>query len=456
MRPVVIVGAGVSGLASAALLARDGYPLTIHEKGARIGGRTASVSYRGHTLDNGFHIMPFYKKSALYRVLRMTGLLGRVELAGVTEISFHSGSGFHGYPSGIPGILRLSLVPFRSRLVLLKLLLPMAFATLRQTEGMDGRPLSAVTAGLDPRTRAFFEAVCMLAFADVPDRVSLGEFARTIIRANPFRGGTSRFAYPAGGGYDSICGSLASYVAGRGGSIRLSSAIRRIHVRDGRVCGVSDAAGDYTEADCVVVSAPAYQAASMLEPGVLDQETLARIKALNETTAVVEVHYATRRRIDTRQIVFPVGDRYTSKGIFFTSNISSALCPAGEHQMISGTPVDARTAGSARASREVARMMRRDIESIYPGFSDQVIWERPMAWKLVESVVKKPGMVWRSKMPHALPYIKGLFFVGDSSVSYGIGTDSAAHSSLLCHPLILEHWSRSRDGIAGRLRPRLK
>ena len=71
---------------------------------------------------------------------------------------------------------------------------------------------------------------------------------------------------------------------------------------------------------------------------MLDQETLARIKALNETTAVVEVHYATRRRIDTRQIVFPVGDRYTSRGIFFTSNISSALCPAGEHQMISGTP----------------------------------------------------------------------------------------------------------------------
>lgn len=94
MRPVVIVGAGVSGLASAALLVRKGYPVTIHEKDAKVGGRTASVTYRGHTLDNGFHIMPFYKKSALYRILRMTGLLGHVDLAGVTEISFHSSSGF--------------------------------------------------------------------------------------------------------------------------------------------------------------------------------------------------------------------------------------------------------------------------------------------------------------------------------------------------------------------------
>lgn len=447
----MVVGAGVSGLSTAALLAKDGYPVVIYEKGSRVGGRTASASHKNHTLDNGFHIMPFYKKSALYRILRMTGLLCRVDLVGVTDISFHSGSEFHGYPSGIPGILRLSLVPFRSRLALLRLLLPMAFATIRQTERMDNLPLSSVTAVLDSRTRAFFDAVCMLAFADVPERISLGEFVRTMMRANPFRGGTSRFAYPAGGGYDSICGALASYVADRGGAICLSSTIRQIHVRDGRVCGVTDGSGNYAGTDCVVVSVPAYHAAKLLKPGVLERETISRINALNETTAVVEVHYATRRRIDTRQIVFPVGDRYTSKGIFFTSNISPALCPAGEHQIISGTPVDADAAGSSRAVRDIARMMRLDIESIYPGFSDQVIWERPMAWKLVESVVKKPGMVWRSKMPHTLPYIRGLFFVGDSSVSYGIGTDSAAHSSILCHPRIREHLARCREGIAPRV-----
>ena len=39
-------------------------------------------------------------------------------------------------------------------------------------------------------------------------------------------------------------------------------------------------------------------------------------------------------------------------------------------------------------------------------------------------------------MPHQIPGIDGLFFVGDSTVSYGIGTDSAAHSSILCHPKI--------------------
>jgi len=42
-------------------------------------------------------------------------------------------------------------------------------------------------------------------------------------------------------------------------------------------------------------------------------------------------------------------------------------------------------------------------------------------------------------MQHQVPNVRGLFFVGDSTVSYGIGTDSAAHSSILCHPKIISY-----------------
>ena len=57
----------------------------------------------------------------------------------------------------------------------------------------------------------------MLAFADTADHISLGEFARTIIRANPFKGGTSEFAYPDGGGYDSICKVLGEFILEKNG-----------------------------------------------------------------------------------------------------------------------------------------------------------------------------------------------------------------------------------------------
>jgi hypothetical protein len=59
-----------------------------------------------------------------------------------------------------------------------------------------------------------------------------------------------------------------------------------------------------------------------------------------------------------------------------------------------------------------------------------------MVLKLVESVVKEPGLVWKSKIPHEISQINGLYFVGDSTIIYGMGTDSVAHSSILCYPKI--------------------
>lgn len=82
--------------------------------------------------------------------------------------------------------------------------------------------------------------------------------------------------------------------------------------------------------------------------------------------------------------------------------------------------------------------------TIYSQFNERkdMLWERPMAWQLVESVVKEPGLVWKYKMPHEVKdQVNGLFFVGDSTISYGIGTDSAAHSALLCYPKVLSFLS---------------
>ena len=436
-RRVFVVGAGVGGLTAGALLAKRGHSVHVLEKSSRLGGRTASVKFRNHVLDNGFHIMPFYKKSAIFGVLQEIGIASRLKLAKVDDIAFHSKTGFHRYPRGVADLLRLSLIPLGSRIRLLRILLPMAFVPLGRTEAWDEKPLTEITQKLDPDTNAFFEAICMLAFADAPERISLGEFARTIIRANPFRGGTSEFAYPASGGYDSISRVLADYILERSGTVETDTPVSRILVRDSRVAGILTGDGRRIDADCVVVSYPAYAALGQLfDDGVIDPGFAERIRRLDKKTAVVEVHFALSSRIDSRQVVFPVGDRTVAKGIFFISNIAPSVSPPGEHLVIAGTPVAPAVADDPSRIREIAGRMRREISSIYPAFGPSLIWERPMAWKLVESVAKEPGLVWKSKMPHQIPGIGGLFFVGDSTVSYGIGTDSAAHSSVLCCPKI--------------------
>ena len=66
--------------------------------------------------------------------MKNLGIESRLNLAKVDKIAFYSDSKFHKYPRGIGDLLQLSLVPFSSRIKLLKVLLPMAFASMKKTE----------------------------------------------------------------------------------------------------------------------------------------------------------------------------------------------------------------------------------------------------------------------------------------------------------------------------------
>ena len=95
---VLIIGAGVSGLSTAALLANENIPCKVFEKLSEVGGRTATSTYNGHILDNVFHIMPFYKKSKIYEILKKLNIVSKLKLASVSDIAFYDGNGFHKYP----------------------------------------------------------------------------------------------------------------------------------------------------------------------------------------------------------------------------------------------------------------------------------------------------------------------------------------------------------------------
>ena len=65
---VIIIGGGVAGLATGALLAKQGYRATVLEKGNQPGGRAYTYVDKGFTLNYGAH--------AVYRP--ETGLLAQI------------------------------------------------------------------------------------------------------------------------------------------------------------------------------------------------------------------------------------------------------------------------------------------------------------------------------------------------------------------------------------------
>jgi len=70
---IAIIGAGLSGLACARLLARSGIPFTLYEASDGVGGRVRSDRVDGFTLDRGFQVLlPAYPEAR--RVLDYEGL----------------------------------------------------------------------------------------------------------------------------------------------------------------------------------------------------------------------------------------------------------------------------------------------------------------------------------------------------------------------------------------------
>jgi phytoene desaturase len=60
MSRVVVIGAGVAGLATAGLLARDGHEVVVLEKNERVGGRAGTIERDGFRFDSGpsWYLMP--------------------------------------------------------------------------------------------------------------------------------------------------------------------------------------------------------------------------------------------------------------------------------------------------------------------------------------------------------------------------------------------------------------
>ena len=112
-RPVVVVGAGLSGLIAATALARDGRPVVLLEKARSAGGRAATVTRDGYVLNLGPH--------ALYRAGHLSQTLGAlgVDVHGAVPsangaFALHSGRTYT-LPVGLTSLMTTGLLGLREK-----------------------------------------------------------------------------------------------------------------------------------------------------------------------------------------------------------------------------------------------------------------------------------------------------------------------------------------------------
>lgn len=282
---VVVIGAGVAGLATAALLARKGYRVTLCEKNAEIGGRAGSLDVAGFRFDTGpsWYLMPeayerFFAHFGTtpereYGLTRLDPAYQvfhgerRVEVrTGEAEELFDavepgSGARLRAYLDSASDAYRIALETFLYTTFEhpLRLLTPEVRAQIPRLVGLLTRPLSAKTSRVarDPLLRQILEYPAMF-LSSRPERIpSLYHLmSHTDLRQGVW--------YPTGGFY-AIVESMARLAQEAGASLRLGCEVTGVEVRARRVRGVHTGQGFYA-ADAVVSAADLHHTETALLP----------------------------------------------------------------------------------------------------------------------------------------------------------------------------------------------
>jgi C-3',4' desaturase CrtD len=282
MHEVVVVGGGIGGLTTAALLAARGVGVCLVERGWRAGGCCAAFEAFGHTFEQGAGLYaawgpgeihervfaelpveppPVRRLSPAYTVRMPEGEDVRVggtpeEFNEVLRASFPECADaavvFYAEAINIADALeraaqRTPALATATRLERLKLAAsePRLFARiLAAREETAARHLSQASA----RFRRFVDAQLQM-YAQVPSEECSYLYAAAAL-AQPLRG-----MYAIGGGAQALADTLAESVRRSGGTLRFdSTALRLVFDARGRAVGVDLLSGERIEATRAVVS----------------------------------------------------------------------------------------------------------------------------------------------------------------------------------------------------------
>lgn len=228
--PIVVIGAGPSGLSAATLLARKGMRVIVFDAARAAGGRARSEIEQGYSFNLGAHAL--YCGGPADRLLSELG----VSLSGRTP-AFKTPRALLGeelvpLPTSTAGLVGAGWLGLRGRYQLLRTLWRAQRVGVGSLEGVTfARWLDTQVS--DPQARLLIEALGRLvSYANAPEQVSAEAILSQLSNA------TARGVRYLDGGWQSMVAGLTRVALASGVELRVGCAERAVEHRAQQVTGV--------------------------------------------------------------------------------------------------------------------------------------------------------------------------------------------------------------------------
>lgn len=441
MTDVVVIGAGVSGLVCACLLAREGKRVTLLEKQGYLGGRAMQQTYRGHQIGLGSHLVEDPGDS-LTRVCEQIGVTLRHSQRSDSMPFWHDGKwqriqDYYG-PGGKDDLKRC-----------ISALLAMDYSDIDTLDHLSLREWMAKYTD-SPGVYLVWEAISVLEQITTKwweHSASENLYARKLHYSMRRTAGYSFWPI---GGWDKLWREMAAAFTAMGGELRYRATVEKVMVERGEVRGVrlrpshGVTTGEVIPANEVVVSLPVWTLPKLFDEGVLPWDLLGRIRFLadNRNRACWLGYW-----IAAREPVIAMTEREMASFMStprcglpgFTLNFTGydpGVSPPGEYLTCVGASFDATEHFGDKAwyDRKFAQLWE-DIEEMLPA-AKGALWRKP---HLVTTygVICKPGMVGAMRPDTRVRGIEGLWLTGDTTRARGIGVDKAARAGISAAEAVL-------------------
>lgn len=452
----IVLGAGVSGLCTASLLAGAGKRVLVLEKQNWIGGRATTLNVRiageEYRMDNGsFHAITMADRGALSVAYERGPGLEKLKLGDLQAgmAIFRDDEWWE----------MKDLVKGADRDDFKRVVDSIASISYEQAELWDAISFDSWIRDLTirPNVYDFFRGIIWtLTTIPYPQEISAGEVIITMKMSLDSMHRLSSGTFGVGGSINFVR-PLAEYITSRGGEVRTGFRVARIAVKEGKIRGVSVEKPlhgleyqypetENIESPVVVNSIPIWELFDLISPEEFPSWFVNIVKSYRSplpfSTCTLGINFFMAEPVmkDTHhRVAFSLPYSGLSHQCSVVSASDPTVAPRGREWIsVGGGYLHDRDRGDRSRVNAAFEALEEDLKVMYPQiFRGEILVKARRLALVIDGLRRTPFYTGRYRLPHTAPGVQGLYFAGDTVRTRGCGIDAAARSGVLCAGAVL-------------------